>query len=65
MGVVKSFNDSRGYGFIITDGGLNYFVHYSSILAEGRKTLLVGQRVTFDVYECEKGLQAKNVTVIE
>lgn len=65
MGTVKSFNDARGYGFILRPDGTEIFAHYTSVLMEGRKTLVVGQRVTFDTYESERGLAAKNIKVIE
>ena len=63
-GVVKWFNNERGYGFVL-DGADNdsveYFVHFSSITMEGYKTLKTGQPVTFDLKETEKGVQAVNV----
>lgn len=62
-GVVKWFNNERGYGFIL-DGGndsVEYFVHFSSVNMEGYKTLKTGQPVTFDLKETEKGIQAVNV----
>lgn len=60
-GVVKWFNDSKGYGFIEQDNGEDVFVHFSSIQGEGFKTLVEGQAVTFDVVQGAKGLQAANV----
>lgn len=61
-GVVKWFNDKKGYGFIMRDEGEDVFVHFSSITGEGYKTLNEGQEVTFDIIEGSKGPQASNVT---
>ena len=61
-GVVKWFNDAKGFGFIGQDDGQDVFVHYSVINSDGRKTLLEGQRVTMEVANGQKGLQAANVT---
>lgn len=62
-GKVKWFNDAKGYGFIQTDEGKDVFVHYSSIDGQaGRKTLIQGQDVQFDVVDSNKGLQASHVT---
>ncbi|MEJ2107901.1 MAG: cold-shock protein [Acidiferrobacteraceae bacterium] len=61
-GTVKWFNESKGYGFISQDdGGKDVFVHFRAIQGTGFKTLAEGQRVTFDVEEGPKGLQAANV----
>ncbi len=60
-GVVKWFNDAKGYGFISTGEGKDIFVHYSSIDMDGRKTLYEGQEVEFEVTEGPKGLQASSV----
>lgn len=60
-GVVKWFNNTKGYGFITGEDGRDVFVHYSAIAREGYKTLDGNERVTFDVVESEKGLQASNV----
>jgi len=65
-GIVKWFNDSKGYGFISQDnGGSHVFVHHSDILGRGFKTLAEGQKVSFDLGMGQKGLQAANVKVIE
>jgi CspA family cold shock protein len=61
QGTVKWFNDAKGFGFISQDNGPDVFVHFSAITGEGFKSLAEGQRVTFDVQEGPKGLQAANV----
>ena len=61
-GVVKWFNDRKGFGFIAQDGGDDVFVHFSSIQGDGFKTLAEGQPVSFEVVKGNKGLQAANVT---
>jgi len=60
-GVVKWFNDSKGFGFIEQENGADVFVHFSSIQGEGFKSLAEGQEVSFDVVQGAKGLQAANV----
>lgn len=63
-GVVKWFNDAKGFGFITpSDGGDEVFVHYSAIQGNGFKTLSEGQRVRYDVRRGPKGLQAENVVL--
>ncbi|HBG08216.1 MAG: cold-shock protein [Geobacteraceae bacterium GWC2_58_44] len=61
-GVVKWFNDSKGFGFIEQDNGDDVFVHFSAIQGDGFKSLAEGDAVTFDVQKGPKGLQAANVT---
>ena len=60
-GKVKWFNNEKGYGFIVKENYDDIFVHYSSILDDGFKTLSEGQLVEFDLVVGEKGLQAQNV----
>lgn len=60
-GVVKWFNDAKGFGFIEQDNGVDVFVHFSSIQGDGFKSLVEGDAVTFDVTEGAKGPQASNV----
>ncbi len=62
-GIVKWFNDSKGFGFIEQEGGNDVFVHHSAINAAGFKSLNEGDRVSFDVEEGQKGPAAANVTV--
>ena len=65
-GKVKWFQSDKGYGFITMEGqDRDIFVHFSSINAEGFKTLQEGQTVEFDVVEGDRGPQATNVTVID
>ncbi len=63
-GIVKWFNDQKGYGFIEQEEGQDVFVHHSNINAQGFKSLNEGDRVTFDVEEGKKGPTAVNVTVV-
>ena len=61
-GTVKWFNAEKGFGFIEQeDGGSDVFAHYSNINATGFRELLEGQKVTFDVTQGQKGLQAENI----
>lgn len=61
-GTVKWFNNRKGFGFIQQEDGPDLFVHFSSIKAEGYKTLNEGEQVTFDVEEGERGPKAVNVS---
>ncbi len=63
-GVVKWFNEKKGFGFIEQENGSDIFVHHSGINATGFKTLHEGDRVTFDVERGPKGDSAVNVTVV-
>lgn len=62
-GVVKWFNDAKGFGFIQSESG-DVFVHHSAIQAEGFRSLSEGQRVEFDLVQGQKGPAAENVTVV-
>ena len=61
-GIVKWFNDDKGFGFIEQEGGPDVFVHHSAIQMEGFKSLREGQKVTMEVTQGQKGPQADNVT---
>ncbi|MGW3341355.1 cold-shock protein [Streptomyces sp. NPDC001009] len=60
-GTVKWFNEEKGYGFIAAESGPDLFVHFRAIEGDGFKTLREGQRVTFEVVQGQKGLQADKV----
>jgi len=66
-GVVKWFSNERGYGFVLEDGDESgeYFVHFSSIVMDGYKTLKAGQKVGFELKDTDKGTQAVNVVLDE
>lgn len=61
-GVVKWFNDEKGFGFLEQENGPDVFVHFRAINGTGRRSLKEGQTVTFSITKTEKGLQAENVT---
>ena len=60
-GKVKWFDNKRGFGFIAQDSGQDVFVHHSSIVGQGFKTLNEGDEVIFDVIPGDRGLKAQNV----
>ena len=64
-GTVKWFSNEKGYGFIERGNGeADVFVHFSAINGEGYKSLTEGQRVSFEVVQGDKGLQAANVEAL-
>lgn len=63
-GTVKWFNAEKGFGFITQDGGVDIFVHFSAITADGFRTLEENQKVEFEVAQGAKGAQAENVRVL-
>ncbi len=61
-GIVKWFNESKGFGFITpSEGGEDLFAHFSEIQADGFKTLAENQKVEFEVTQGRKGLQASKI----
>lgn len=65
-GIVKWFNNAKGFGFILPDnGGGDIFAHYSSIGMDGYKTLKAGQLVAFDTIPGPKGLHAANISALD
>jgi CspA family cold shock protein len=63
-GVVKWFNEKKGFGFIEQEEGPDVFVHFSGINKSGFKSLKEGDQVTFDIEEGQKGPRAVNVTTV-
>jgi CspA family cold shock protein len=61
QGTVKWFNASKGYGFIQRESGDDVFVHFTAIKGEGYRSLEEGAKVSFEVREGPKGLQAAEV----
>jgi CspA family cold shock protein len=65
-GIVKWFNEGKGFGFIApVGGGKDLFAHFKEIQGTGFKTLLENQRVEFEVTQGQKGPQASNIRVVE
>ena len=60
-GKVKWWDNTKGFGFISQEGGQDVFVHHSSILGDGFKTLHEGEEVVFEIVGSEKGPKAEQV----
>ena len=60
-GKVKWFDNAKGFGFIAQNSGQDVFVHHSSIIGPGFKTLKEGDEVSFEAIPSDKGLKAQNV----
>ncbi len=65
QGIVKWFNDSKGFGFIQRESGEDIFVHFRAIQGDGYRSLKDGQKVEFNVVEGQKGLQAEEVNKVD
>lgn len=65
-GIVKVFNDKKGYGFISTTAGVDYFVHYTNIISnDDYKKLQTGDKVSFDIEDGPRGQLAVNVRKVD
>ena len=64
-GIIKWFNNEKGYGFINGNNNEDIFVHYTSIKIEGYRTLEEGQEVSYQLIKTDKGLQAKDVESLQ
>ncbi len=64
IGIVKWFDDNKGYGFIESEEGQDIFVHHSAIQNTGFRSLSEGQRVKFNITQGPKGDQASNVEIL-
>jgi cold shock protein len=64
VGIVSTFSDENGYGFIELDEGEKIFVHHKAIVMEGYRTLERGDRVIFDIVVGKRGPEAHNVRKI-
>jgi CspA family cold shock protein len=65
VGTVKWFDNKKGFGFIKQEEGEDVFVHYTAIQGDGFKTLEQDEKVTFEIIQGPKGLQASNVLKVE
>lgn len=64
-GTVKWFSAEKGFGFIVREGESDVFVHHTAIAEEGYRTLEEGQKVEFSIQPSEKGVQAREVKIIQ
>ena len=64
QGTLKWFNEKKGFGFISAEDGNDYFVHHSSIVGDGYKSLQEGAKVQFQIEQSEKGPRAVQVSPI-
>jgi len=64
-GTVKWFDCKKGFGFVVNDEGKDVFIHYTSIQVDGFKCLREGQVVEYEQVSCDKGLQGKQVEIVE
>ncbi|HEY7773887.1 MAG TPA: cold shock domain-containing protein CspD [Marinagarivorans sp.] len=65
-GIVKWFNNAKGFGFILSDeNSEDIFAHYSAIEMDGFRTLKAGQPVQFEIQQGQKGLHAANIRSLE
>ena len=63
-GIVKWFNEAKGFGFIEQQSGPDVFAHFTAIASSGFRTLYEGQRVEFTITQGQKGLQAENIVAV-
>ncbi|MFZ7239713.1 cold-shock protein [Avibacterium avium] len=63
-GTVKWFNETKGFGFLQSEGGEEVFVHFSAIQSKGFRTLKEGQAVEFEIIDDKRGKKAENVMVL-
>jgi CspA family cold shock protein len=63
-GIVKWFNNEKGFGFISVEGGEDVFAHFSAIQTDGFKSLEEGQKVSFNIVKGARGPQAENITIL-
>jgi cold shock protein len=63
-GIVKWFNNEKGFGFISVEGGEDVFVHFSAIQTDGFKSLEEGQKVSLNIVKGARGPHAENVTIL-